>query len=424
MPPSTRSTRSQKRSIADVGDGNEEPATKKTNAAQQPAASDDASASTSAADPNTPAGVRYICRGPNGEGFMPHMIPKEYLEAIKKMPIPFSWIGGVDASPGREMTTGDREWWESHGPWLEKNKKAMKLKDADWKLRDEAMAKEVPRKEDEGYEAFDFICMRKPRGPWEDPEPEPPAGMNPIGKLASRFPDYKWDRSQWWMLEGMKRDPDEFGMHIYKHFGNYGKFEVMENIFLHFSTVNKPSATYRELWPVEGIALTIRSDVSDFIRSDDPDKSCMVIELVGTILITALNFLKEHDLLNATSPILNIGLVVAIFVEWGWQLANDFSIFKKSAFWVHVVVPMVEEAGITMTGPDGFEKLLEKVKSNAGDLGNAEAKMWKTPWSTKAASFNRKHASSSSRTAKAKLGGTHYDITLFSAAERKKHSLR
>lgn len=153
------------------------------------------------------------------------------------MPIPFSWIGGVDASPGREMTTGDREWWESHGPWLEKNKKAMKLKDADWKLRDEVMAKEVPRKEDEGYEVFDFICMRKPRGPWEDPEPEPPAGMNPVGKLASCFPDHKWvvsllgqDRSQWWMLEGMKRDPDEFGMHIYKHYGNYGKFEVMENI--------------------------------------------------------------------------------------------------------------------------------------------------------------------------------------------------
>lgn len=241
MPPQTRTTRSQKRSIADVGDGNNEPAAKKTNAkktnaALQPTASNNASGSTSAAAPNTTA-VRHISRGPNGEGFMPHMIPKEYLEAIKKMPIPFSWIGGVDASPGREMTIGDREWWESHGPWLEKNKKALNLKDADWKLRDDALAKEVPRKEDEGYEDFDFVCMRKPRNPWDDEEPEPEAEKNLVGKLASLFPDHKWvvsmlgqDRSQWWILEAMKRDPDELGMHIYKHFGNYGKFEVMENI--------------------------------------------------------------------------------------------------------------------------------------------------------------------------------------------------
>lgn len=236
MPPKTRATRGQKRSIADVGDGNQEPATKKSNAAQQPTASEDASGSTSGAT-TTATAVRHISRGPNGEAFIPHIIPKEYADAMKKLPIPFSWIAGIDATPGREMTTGDREWWETHGAWLEKNKKALKLKDADWKLRDEALAKEVPRKEDEGYEDFDFVCIRKPRNPWEDEEEEPEAGKNPVGKLASLHPDHKWvfsmlgqDRSQWWILEAMKRDPDEFGMHIYKHFGNYGKFEVMENI--------------------------------------------------------------------------------------------------------------------------------------------------------------------------------------------------
>lgn len=100
------------------------------------------------------------------------------------------------------------------------------------------------------------------------------------------------------------------------------------------------------------------------------------------MLITTLNFLKDHKVLNATSPIPNIGLVVAIYVNWAWQLSRDFSTFKKSSSWVHVVIPMVEEAQITLTGPDDFEKLLEKIKSHADELGEDEAEMWRTPWST------------------------------------------
>ncbi|PHH62620.1 hypothetical protein CDD81_6854 [Ophiocordyceps australis] len=38
------------------------------------------------------------------------------------------------------------------------------------------------------------------------------------------------DRGQWWLLECLKRDPDEFGMYIYNDYATYGAMEAFENI--------------------------------------------------------------------------------------------------------------------------------------------------------------------------------------------------
>lgn len=60
-----------------------------------------------------------------------------------------------------------------------------------------------------------------------------------MGKLASLYPDHLWvysnrgsDRGLWWILEALKRDPDEFNMHIYSDSAAYGGFEVLENIVI------------------------------------------------------------------------------------------------------------------------------------------------------------------------------------------------
>lgn len=78
--------------------------------------------------------------------------------------------------------------------------------------------------------------------------------------------------------------------------------------------------------------------------------------VIGTILITALNFLKEHDLLNATSPIPNIGLVAAIYRRMGLATSQRHRPIREERLLGPCVVPMVEEAGITITGPDDFKK--------------------------------------------------------------------
>jgi hypothetical protein len=38
------------------------------------------------------------------------------------------------------------------------------------------------------------------------------------------------DRCDWWQQEALKRNQDEFDMHIYNDFTGYGMHELMENI--------------------------------------------------------------------------------------------------------------------------------------------------------------------------------------------------
>lgn len=193
---------------------------------------------------------------------MPRVMPRECVDDIQKIPMPGFWVSAIDAIPGREMTLGNRRWWEEYGPWLEAHKKKLSLKAADWKRKDEALAQEPEVEEGEPKDPWDFICIHSQAsadGDEEDedededeepeeedddaesadnaPDKEKPKKANPIGKLASLHPEHKWissilgqDRSRWWLQESFKRDPDSFGMYIYNDFGWYGKIEVFENI--------------------------------------------------------------------------------------------------------------------------------------------------------------------------------------------------
>jgi hypothetical protein len=131
---------------------------------------------------------------------------------------------------------------------LEAHKTKLSLKAADWKRKDEALAKEPEVTEGEPKDPWDFICIHSQASVDEEEDEEDEAaeegddGTGPnaseaIGKLASLYPRHKWissllgqDRSRWWMQESFKRDPDSFDMYIYNDFAWYGKIEVFENI--------------------------------------------------------------------------------------------------------------------------------------------------------------------------------------------------
>jgi hypothetical protein len=197
---------------------------------------------------------------------MPQYLPRECAEAkvIETLPIPSGWVAGIDAIPDRAMTLGSRKWWEDHGAWLEANKKALKLPEAKWKTREEAMKQDDTVPDDEGADDWDFVCYPIPRSERarvqnededeeeEEEEEEDEEGEGngkdaekdkdddkekPYDKLASLHPDWPWsftmrgiDRCDWWQQEALKRNQDEFDMHIYNDFTGYGMHEVMENI--------------------------------------------------------------------------------------------------------------------------------------------------------------------------------------------------
>lgn len=62
----------------------------------------------------------------------------------------------------------------------------------------------------------------------------------PYDKLASLHPDWPWyftmlgvDRFTWWQIEALKRNQDDFDLHVYNDFTGYGMHELMENIVGH-----------------------------------------------------------------------------------------------------------------------------------------------------------------------------------------------
>jgi hypothetical protein len=298
MPP--KPTASRKRTRADT-------TTEERPNAKSPRLSSPSPSPSTTNEPTSTSSIRkyHIPRGPKGETFLPHVLPEECLPFIEKLPIPMPWVEGFDGTPGRGMTLDARVWWESHGAWLEENKAALKLKAAQWKLKDAALAKEYPPNDDEGKDDWDFVCVTLPSpdgsedGDEEEDDEDDTEGASESdkggkldGKLASLHPEETAifsvrgkDRMLWWMQEAMKRSQDAFNLHVHNDFDTLGGVEVMENIvsshppgavqqgertdtgpqFLQFKEVYKPSASHKDVWPeLEGLALWLLSDPVSF----------------------------------------------------------------------------------------------------------------------------------------------------------------
>ncbi|KPM38636.1 hypothetical protein AK830_g7919 [Neonectria ditissima] len=398
------------------------------------------------------AATRRIAKGPHGETFMPNVMPAETHKEISKIPMPGSWIIAIDATPERGMTLGSREWWEDHESWLEKNKTKLKLSPKHWAMKDEALKKDVAMKDDEGNQDWDFICLSQASNEDEDDEDEfyniddddedegagQAAGKatddfpkepkpNVAGKLASLHPDWVrtismlgQDRARWWQLEATKRDQDDFDMHIYNDFSGYGRIEVIENIFLQFDSVlKKRNVSYREIWPeVEGFALVMHSHLDSFIMCDDGAKCGVVVEMVGHLLVAAVDALKKQGVFKPDSDIPNLGFILATWLEWGYGL-DDYGFDDGQTDWVYRIFELAEEAGVILRGwpAEKYAKVFATIKE---DNDGKSASKWKpTTWSTRLKSYKTRYATGR---APARIGGDNYDITKKSAQERKKYS--
>lgn len=433
MPPKSANTRGTKRPLEDAdanaGPAKKSTAAKSTKGAMGPPPVPSASTGTAPAPPP----IR-IPRGPNGETFLPSIMPVETKDTIDKVPIPRFWVRGFDGTPGREMTLGDREWWETHGPWLEKNKKGLRLTAAHFKMRDEAMRKVLEPEPDRAREDWDFFCVMSPKGGDSDDEgddeneeeeeeeaAEPDPKTKVAGKLASLHPDHVWcfsmlgfDRSQWWKQEVAKRDQDEFGLYVNNDFSWYGCLEALENMMWHVSKLVTENADYRKFWPeVEGLALLLFDDPT-FTMADDGERCGEMVELIGAMTVSALCMLKKQGVLKPGSEIRNLGLVLALIFKWGYGHYRDC--YEDEADWVHRVADMADEARIDLadaklTGVPGMGKWLEALRAEEREESDCSKWDAKT-FSRLLKEYRREHGT----------GGTYHDLTKWSAAQKKEYS--
>lgn len=412
-----------------------------------------------------PSRAPRIARGPKGEIFLPEIMPRECAEIIKDIPMPGSWVRGIDATPDRSMTLNSREWWEEFGPWLEQHKKKLKLSAADWKKKDEALKKDYePVSEDDGIEDWDFICCSRPNvesrrdeydGEEEDDDDEDDdedeeedeeeeeesregndkdkgkgkdkgkkqPEKKPIDKLASLHPEWPWvftvlgrDRLRWWIQEATKRDQDSFGLHYYNDFTWYGALEVVENIvswpthWLHRSakawnrfqlstpplSLRRAIATGGQRSRVSSLVFTapfsnskVRATVihsmfpcSIFIVCDDGQRCGKVIELIGYLAVAAMEALKKEGVFKPDSEIRNLGLVLAMFIQWGHgELPYGFE--EELCSWAYKLLDMADEAGIDLTGPPRYEKAIKKIIDERNRKAKAMKKWDNVNWATK-----------------------------------------
>ncbi|KAF4448339.1 amine oxidase (flavin-containing) [Fusarium austroafricanum] len=392
---------------------------------------------------------RRISRGPKGEVMMPQIMPHECAESnvIETIPMPSRWVMYFDAIPDRSLTLGSRRWWEDHGPWLDAHKKALKLSDANWKMRDEAMKQDDTVPDDEGADDWDFVCVSIPRVERgslydedeedeedeesddeegendNDPEKKKDEGEKPYNKLASLHPEWPWfftmrglDRYTWWEQGCLNRSQDDFGLYIYNDFSSYGMIELMENVFAQFSSVFKPTASYRDFWPeVEALALTLRGELLDYyvLGIDDYRRPVEMTQMVGYLILATIDALKKQDVFKPDSEIRNLGLVLFMLIRWGRE-ALDYEISEESCSWIYKVIDLAEEAGIKFTAPHNFDTSFNEIMENRDGRAKQMKKWDNVKWPAKIKTYKSKHG---------RLGGHEFDITKFSKAKREEYTL-
>lgn len=159
---------------------------------------------------------------------------------------------------------------------------------------------------------------------------------------------------------------------------------------------------------------------------DDSVKAGKVIEMIGFVTISTMEFLKEQGVLTPDPEIPNIGLVLGILVKWTWEFTRDYANWADNATWVYHVLDLAEESGLRVPDTYGFAEVLHAIRSSPTPKASVMKRWKKFKFASKVSSrgiFEARNVDSHvSSQVTSMVGGDRYDITTMPAAERKKHS--
>ncbi|CRG91972.1 Pc13g06040 [Talaromyces islandicus] len=241
-------------------------------------------------------------------------------------------------------------------------------------------------------------------------------------------------------------DQDEHGLYIYNDFTAYGVNEVVDNWLKDFNKeVSRRNVAPYAVWAqLEGLSLFLQLDYVDiWFQGDDSRGFAETISMVGKALLTGLAVLKRHQLSNPNLPencgLQNISLILALFVEFAnsWDSIGDDQ--DEEIAWVPKLAELAKHNNVEIKGPYNFQERnehlfepmdkIKKIRLSDGDFGvstivNADevdddikysddysVKGWKVEFKA----YTKRHAAGGRKT----IGGTHYDLTKMSKAEKR-----
>ncbi|TVY32895.1 hypothetical protein LSUB1_G007488 [Lachnellula subtilissima] len=210
------------------------------------------------------------------------------------------------------------------------------------------------------------------------------------------------------VIEQEKRDPDCHDMYIFNDYAGYGMTEVLENLLMDFNKIlfKKDVSPLKKWSYIEGLVVWLYyGDLMSLMMNDDSDSVKDIFNFFITLMVTSLEMLNEHSLINPTSAVPSVNICTLIMIKFFQKDTVDFAIKN-----VEKIVQAADEAGVVWdfrkelgVSEEDIKALRVKCKQGAKKVDWKKEASW---------NFKRNHA-----------GGRNYDITKMSKAEKKNHAL-
>ncbi|CZR64982.1 uncharacterized protein PAC_14882 [Phialocephala subalpina] len=238
------------------------------------------------------------------------------------------------------------------------------------------------------------------------------------------------------------RDQDIQDVIMYNDWNGWGIMEAMDNFFKDFDKVvfKKTVSPYRKWGFVEAIACWGLEDSVYFFNNEDGDGVAEHADMIGTMILTCIDVLKEHDLFKVDSDIKNIPIICLILLQFAVKYCNDLG-----TKWGAEVVHLCDDAGIDLAkyvrkqvrisdvdvanlrgevenkreeapalgeleDGDGYEIYRNMKDWTPEDDVGEDGRMWyRWDWKLEYKEYKKNH-----------VGGTHFDLTKMTKAQIKK----
>ncbi len=104
--------------------------------------------------------------------------------------------------------------------------------------------------------------------------------------------------------------------------------------------------------------------LSEAVATDDTGRASDLVALLGALTIAALVVLDGKGFLRPNGDIPNIGYILSILIERGWEIGTPFAARSHCTSWVYRVIDMADKAGIELFGGRHFRKVLQAIRKN------------------------------------------------------------
>lgn len=127
---------------------------------------------------------------------------------------------------------------------------------------------------------------------------------------------------------------------------------------------------------------------SPYIVCDDGQRVSKIIELIGYMVVSAMEALKKEGVFKPDSEIRNLGLVLTMFIQFAHG-EIQYGIDEENCSWAYKLLDMADEAEIDLNGPPRYEKAIKKIIDERDRKAKAMKKWNNVNWATKVSALER-----------------------------------